>query len=119
MSLANVSCTKVINLNFLFKSFSINLPDDLRICMSKFRMCNHKLPIELRRYNNIERNLRKYNKCGIDIGDEYHYLFICDYFKYERSMFIQGSYYKKPNYHNYNVPVVRRKVYYDTLILLL
>ena len=65
--------------------------------MSKFRMCNHKLPIELGRHNNIERNLRKCNKCGIDIGDEYHYLFICDYFKDERSMFIQGSFYKNPS----------------------
>ena len=31
------------------------------------------------------------------IGDEYPYLFICDYLKDERSMFIQGSYYKKPS----------------------
>ena len=29
--------------------------------------------------------------------DEYHYLFICDYFKDERSMFIQGYFYKKPS----------------------
>ena len=79
------------------EKYLINLPDELRICMSKFRMCNHKLPIELGRHNNIERNLRKCNKCGIDIGDEYHYLFICDYFKDERSMFIQGSFYKKPS----------------------
>ena len=26
------------------EKYLINLPDDLRICMSKFRMCNHKFP---------------------------------------------------------------------------
>ena len=41
------------------EKYLINLSDDLRICMSKFRMCNQKLPIELGRHNNIERNLRQ------------------------------------------------------------
>ena len=41
------------------EKYLINLLDDLRICMYKFRMCNHKLPIELGRHNNIERNFKK------------------------------------------------------------
>jgi len=44
----------------------------------KYRTCNHKLPIELGRYANIERHLRICQHCNMNrVGDEYHYLFEC------------------------------------------
>ena len=70
--------------------------------------------IGLGRHNNIEVNLRKCNECGNDVGDECHYLFICDYLKEERFKFIHGSYYKKPSVHafaHYNVNSFKQEDY--------
>ena len=45
------------------------------INMLKFRTCNHKLPAESGRWNNIEFADRKCELCTKnDIGDNYHYL---------------------------------------------
>ena len=44
----------------------------------KFRTCNHRLPIETGRYNNIERRFRLCQQCEQhQLGDEYHYLCKC------------------------------------------
>ena len=47
--------------------------------MVHFRTANHKLPIELGRWNNIEYDERKCDLCDQrSIGDEFHYLLECD-----------------------------------------
>jgi hypothetical protein len=80
------------------EKYLISLPEDLRICMSKFRLCNHKLPIEVGRHNNIERNIRFCTLCNKkDLGDEYHYLFVCDHFKQIRRKFMPLICCKKPS----------------------
>ena len=58
--------------------------------MTQFRMCNHKLPIKIGRHK-IERNLRICTKCFNDLGDEYHYMFICEHFNREKVKFIPKS----------------------------
>ena len=52
------------------------------IILCKFRTTNHILPIELVRWQNIERNNRICLLCDTnDIGDEFHYILQCRYFE--------------------------------------
>ena len=61
---------------FKMEEYLYKFPDDLRICLSKYRMCNHKLPIEVGRHNNIYRKYRLCKICDKDLGDEYHILYV-------------------------------------------
>lgn len=66
--------------------------------MLKFRTSNHKLPIEVGRWNNIDISDRKCNLCQLnDTGDEFHYLLICPFFQNERKVYIKQYYYRSPN----------------------
>ena len=72
------------------------------INMLKFRTCNHKFPAESGRWNNIEFAERKCELCTKnDIGDNYHYLLICPFFKNIRKLHIDPYYYKRPNIIKY------------------
>jgi hypothetical protein len=93
MILENVICTEL-----KMEKYFISMPDDLRICMSKLSLCNHKPPIEVGRHNNIERNLRFCNLCNKkNLGDKYHYLFVCDHFKQIRRKFLPANCCKNPS----------------------
>lgn len=49
----------------------------------KFRCGSHRLPTETGRF------FRICDLCNLgELGDEFHYLFNCDYFKQERSKFL-------------------------------
>jgi hypothetical protein len=74
-----------------------NLKPILRIAMSKFRCANNKLPSNDYRY--IGNDAEKICKlCNIkEVGDEFHYLFICTHFKNERKMYLKKYYIVKPN----------------------
>ena len=61
-------------------------------------MCNHKLPIEVGRHNNIDRKYRLCTKCDKkDLGDEYHYMFMCDCYEASRRKLIPKRSYKHPS----------------------
>ena len=79
------------------EQYLIKLPFQHRINLTKFRCKNNKLPINKFRFDNT--NVDK--SCQIcssnDIGDEFHYLFDCDFFKSERKMFLLEYFYKRPN----------------------
>ena len=48
----------------------------------KYRTGNHRLPVETERWNDIPLNERKWKICTTDdIGDEYHFLFTCDFLR--------------------------------------
>ena len=84
------------------EEYLCKLPNDLRINLTKFRLCNHKLPIEIGRHKNIDRNYRICTLCDKhDLGDEYHYLFICKRFSEERSKFIPKRCFQKPSVANF------------------
>ena len=57
---------------------------------------NHRLPIETGRWRSIPTSERKCSICN-DIGDEFHYLFICPLFDNERKKYIKPYYYLRPN----------------------
>ena len=65
------------------------MPSRLRKSFINFRTCNHKLPIETRRWQQIDRILRNCNRClGNITGDEYHYGFECPFFDFDRRVFV-------------------------------
>lgn len=47
--------------NFAFVLLILN--KDIRITFTNFWTCNHRFPIETGRWNNNDKNLRKYTKC--------------------------------------------------------
>ena len=58
--------------------YLIQLPDNLRVVLIKFRCRYNKMPVEIGVRDNVPREQRICNLCDTrDIGDEFHYLFIC------------------------------------------
>ena len=52
--------------------YLIAVSDPLKSTLIRYRTSNHRLPIEVGRYVNLERNDRKCELCNVnDIGDEY------------------------------------------------
>ena len=66
--------------------------------ISQYRSGNHKLPVEIGRWEKIPYNQRICPKCPKrTLGDEYHYLLECDYYKRLREKYIKRYYYLHPN----------------------
>ena len=62
-----------------------------------FRTRNHKLLIEIGRWNGVPFNERVFHLCQKDIGDECHYILSCEYFQRERLNYIKPYYRRHPN----------------------
>ena len=59
--------------------------ENSRLIMSRFRIINHRLLFESRRWNDIDRMNIKCNLCNSkDLGYEFHYIFQCLYFSIKR-----------------------------------
>ena len=72
---------------FTFENYLISLPRKLKIIFTNFRFRNHRLPIESGCRERVlweTRVCTKYNIAPRDIGDESHYLLVCDFFNTER-----------------------------------
>ena len=83
---------------FIFEPYLDLLPTNLRVKLTKFRLSNHKLPIEKGRWFNIPRSERICQKCQNNvIGDEHHYLFECPTVEDARSKFVKPYYCKNPS----------------------
>ena len=89
---------RIFKINFNLENYLLNLFPHYRNTMTKFRTSNHKLPIETGRWTDIARSDRKCMLCDLnEIGDEFHYLFKCNYLKKERNHLINSYYYVRPN----------------------
>ena len=64
---------------------------------SKCRKCNHRLPVETGRWDNIDICNRICLLCDINEMNEYHYLFTCTYFKRERDTLLPTYFTVRPN----------------------
>ena len=64
--------------------------------MAKFRCRNHYLPIESGCRTDIPRNLRECELCN-DLGDEFHFLFICPRFSEARKKYIKKVLVRSPS----------------------
>lgn len=84
--------------DYALEKYFISLPRKHYLNLFKFRTGNHKLPIEVGRWEGTVIHERKCPLCyQNDIGDEYHYLFKCPYFKTQRELLIKPYYVRRPN----------------------
>ena len=89
---------RIFKSEFIYREYFNNLERRDFLTLSKFRTSNHKLPIEYGRWNNFERGNRKCNFFNFwEIGDEFHYILNCKYFKEIRNLCITGT--KTASYH--------------------
>ena len=89
---------KIIKHDFCFEEYLDILPFKSRITLTKFRVTNHALPIEVGRWENTERENRHCPFCaGNVLGDEFHYLFECHQFQTDRTKYIKNYYHRHPN----------------------
>lgn len=88
----------LFKLDLNFEGYLRTLNGSLLLTMFRFRTANHKLPVETGRWNNIDLPERKCQLCDKrDLGDEYHYLLSCKYFRSERRASIDPYFYQSPN----------------------
>ena len=87
---------KNIKTKLEFEQALITLPDKDRINLCRFRCGNHKLPVH-KRYLRHDTD----NKCSLcnlnNVGDEFHYLFICPRLNLERERLLKKYYFTRPN----------------------
>ena len=67
---------------FRFEKYLDILNDKNRFTFCRFRTSNHRLPIEVGRWANVERHNRLCQ--SREIGDEFHYVLQCPNFASER-----------------------------------
>ncbi len=83
---------------FGFEQYLSMLSCDLRIYLCKYRCLSNRIPIETGRFLNIDRSERHCNLCNInELGDEFHYLFKCNYFNNSRKKFLPRNLCDRPN----------------------
>ena len=68
---------RLLKTTFKFETYFKKSCDKESKLLLKFRTRNHRLPVEVGRWNKIELRERKCVFCKNDIGDEYHYILIC------------------------------------------
>jgi hypothetical protein len=69
----------LMNPHILRYNVTLHSDSSDRIYMCKLRCLNLKLPIETGRWANVLKQNRKCHLCNLEIGNEFHYLFICSY----------------------------------------
>jgi hypothetical protein len=88
----------------VFENYLNILNDKDNLTLSKFRTTNHKLPVENGRWKNIARENRICPLCNNgEIGDEFHYLFKCQYFSNQRKIYIKKNIRINPNIIKYKL----------------
>ena len=73
------------------------LPHKLAIRLARFRTTSNQLPVNRLRFLDVPRNDRVCQKCDDDIGDEFHYLFCCQFFSNERKQYLPPYFQRRPN----------------------
>jgi hypothetical protein len=67
---------RIFKTKFEFEHYLNVLPFPLWNQLCRFRVCNHNLPVEVGRFNNLPRYMRTCHCCNSDqLGDEYYFLF--------------------------------------------
>jgi hypothetical protein len=72
--------------------------------LCRFRTANNKLPIEIGRWNNTNRNKRMCTHCNKnELDDEFHYILDCPFFEQDRTIYIPKYYYSRPTILKYKL----------------
>ena len=94
-------CTnfKIFKKHLNFEQYLTILSPRHRIIMSKFRCGYNRLPInDFRFFGTADVSEKHCKLCTLgEIGDEYHYLFSCPYFLYERKLYLKNEFTVNPN----------------------
>ena len=88
---------RIFKKNLIFENYLTDLSFYYRLIFSKFRCKNNKLPVNKQRFDKeiLDRNC---NLCqNRDLGDEFHYIFICKFFSKERKKYLDHNFCTKPN----------------------
>jgi hypothetical protein len=73
------------------------LNDKNRFTFCRFKTSNHRLPIEVARWTNVERHNRLCQLClSREIGDEFHYVLQFPNFATERKNLIPKYFFNRP-----------------------
>lgn len=89
------SCYRIFKTEHCFENYLDFLNDKNIKVFCKFRTCNNKLPVEIGRWLNINREDRICNHCNKNtVGDEFHYVLECPFFMNERKTLL-GNYFCK------------------------
>ena len=84
---------RIFKCNHNIEKYLLELPNDLRKAFCHFRCMNHHLPIEQGRFWGVLRDDRICDLCDRNnLGDEYHYIFDCTFFKTERKKYLSPKY---------------------------
>ena len=82
------------------QNYILKLPKQYVYALCKFKCANHRMPIVNGRYANIPVEERVCTLCQTNkLGDEFHYLFECPFFRTQRATHLPRYYYTLPNMH--------------------
>ena len=78
-----------------------NIKHNNLISLIRFRTSNHRLPVEVGRYNDTPFHERRCPFCENSLGDEYHYIMECNNFKRQRKLYIKHEFTMRPSMAKY------------------
>ena len=90
---------RIFKNSITLESYLLKLPVQHFTNLAKLRTENHRFPCERGRWQGIDLVERK---CTYDVGDVYHYIMVCPFFKDTREKYISKYYYRRPNTAKFN-----------------
>ena len=89
---------KLFKSSFQQEPFIKFLPQGCAIQIVRFRTTNNCLPVNELRYEGVPRHERICTKCNLyEVGDEFHYLFVCPFFSIKRNELLPRYCIRNPN----------------------
>ena len=88
---------RAIKEKFGYKEIFDEIDPPLLYYLLKFKAGNHKLPVETGRWDQTPYYERCCSYCTTDVGDEFHYVFLCPLFLQYRKKYIHPYFYTRPN----------------------
>lgn len=98
------SSSKCLLYKYLPDTFSLqfylskNIPENLVVLLTKYRLSSHMLLVEQGRYNGTVRSMRICKYCNLDeVEDEIHFILICPFYKCLRVLYLKKYYWTRPS----------------------
>lgn len=88
---------RIYKTKFGFENYLVSLPHKFRKTLIQIRTRNHRLPIETGRWQQIDRDERCCHLCRSEIGDEFHYILVCNKLKNVRKLYLPNYCHIRPN----------------------
>ena len=92
---------RIFKHKFEFENYLIKLTQNLKYYFISYRTRNHKLPIETGRWLKIERSERICNTCRKELGDEFHYMLVCETLNIHKKKLLDRKFTQRSNVVKY------------------